>query len=189
MKETGMIMSDPMIQAYLAGRKTQTRRTKGLTKINKAPNDWALGYLSKDGAFFTFTRDESSLEVHLPYGWKGDTLYFKECWQLIDGEAGTKNVVFRSTDQHLADRWRSPLFMFRQFSRFRYIPILGVRIERLNEITEDDARAEGLSRPAGLQPDYRYRYFQLWNRLNGDKVELRSWHNPWVWVYEFPPHE
>jgi hypothetical protein len=88
-KSHGLIMSAPMILAYPAGRKTQTRRLKGLDRVNENPDEWK---------FQGFTRlVKKNLEVHAtlcnmltgeflwikpPYGWTEDTLYFKETFQV-----------------------------------------------------------------------------------------------------------
>ncbi|MDR5813368.1 hypothetical protein QCE62_07145 [Caballeronia sp. LZ033] len=87
--------------------------------------------------------------------------------------------------------WRRPsIHMPRAASRIT-LEVTGVRVERLDQITEDDARAEGAA-PAWLdvdgetvnlgQPTYRQGFARLWRDINGDE----SWDaNPWVWVVEF----
>jgi hypothetical protein len=79
-------------------------------------------------------------------------------------------------------RWhrRPALFMPRAASRI-LLDIVGVRIERLREISPDDALAEGIA-PAGTGGDPVLAYRNVWERING----AGSWDaNPWVWVVEF----
>lgn len=89
-------------------------------------------------------------------------------------------------------RWRSPLFMPKWAARI-WLEITGVKVQRLQEITEEDAKAEGIYRPALLAETARGIYKKLWDKLNGIRntnYELRTtkyaWReNPLVWVIEF----
>lgn len=108
-------------------------------------------------------------------------------------------VAFKS-DNNLLDageRWRSPIFLERRFARL-FLRITGVRVERLQDITADDAIAEGMSPEtithyrtipgeAVQEPDYditpRDEFTHLWDKINGKKAPWQS--NPWVWVLEF----
>lgn len=87
-----------------------------------------------------------------------------------------------------APKWQSSMFMKHIYSRFKDIPILNVRVERLKDITHDDALAEGF--PTGLLVYESVLpvtwYYSLWDKLNGDKMPVDR--NPWVWVYEFPKY-
>ncbi len=89
-------------------------------------------------------------------------------------------------------RWKPSIFMTRAASRIT-LEVTGVRVERLQEITEADARAEGVERNVDDGVEYfgplnhghvdpRVAYRSLWESINGDG----SWAaNPWVWVVEF----
>lgn len=81
-------------------------------------------------------------------------------------------------------KWHSSMMMPRRFGRIA-VTVTGVRVERLRDITEKDALAEGMGifaigdwmgGPIGT-------YFMLWDKLNGKKMPASQ--NPWVWVYEF----
>jgi hypothetical protein len=81
--------------------------------------------------------------------------------------------------------WRSPLFMSRWASRLT-LEIDSVRIERLQEISEEDAEAEGVTMEEALRwkvPNQRDVYHEVWECLNGKRAPWNS--NPWVWVVTF----
>lgn len=90
-----------------------------------------------------------------------------------------------------APKWCSSMFMKHEYSRFTNIPILDVKIERLKDIVGVDAMAEGFPRPFSNPDVYGFDavqwYFELWDKLNGDKLPAHV--NPWVWVYKFPKYE
>jgi hypothetical protein len=91
-------------------------------------------------------------------------------------------------------RWRPSIHMPRWASRIT-LEIAAVRVERLQDISEDDARAEGITdggclncgnpepcECASPEPSARDAFCYLWHQIHG----CNSWHtNPWVWVVEF----
>ena len=101
------------------------------------------------------------------------------------------NVQWHHVGDSQPVRWTPSIHMPRAASRIT-LDVTGVRVERLNDISEDDARAEGCA-PAWLdvngedvnaygKPTYRQGFARLWRDINGDD----SWEsNPWVWVVEF----
>jgi hypothetical protein len=170
-----------------------------------------------------FWKGSHSEIITCPYGGPGDRLWVKETWQAIhisidpetgrgddidyaskiptSNEGGWWSVVYAATDPEAQscaeDRgfpWRPPIYMPRWASRIT-LEITDVRVERLQEINQDDARAEGIvdggclncgnSEPCGCdnpQPDARDAFSWLWQSING----FESWHaNPWVWVITF----
>lgn len=147
-----------------------------------------------------------------PYGQPGDLLWVRETWQEFfadeipegrrDGPRGLMGipakperrsvVVFRADGEIPAHpeygeaNWRPAIFMPRKFSRLT-LRLTDVRVERLQEISEADAIAEGIA-PVSLYqldcesipPSHRFR--DLWNSINGPD----SWDaNPWCWVLSF----
>lgn len=147
-----------------------------------------------------------------PYGKPGDLLWVRESWRPWNHEELWYCVNYRADDACLkpkisdeneggkfefgcdqAERgektsWRPSIHMPRWASRLT-LEITGVRVEKLQDISEVDAVAEGyplefekMGRPA---PDPRYWYTSAWETINGPM----SWvENPWVWVIEFAVH-
>jgi hypothetical protein len=214
-KHTGIMFQGDMMLAYLDNRKNQTRRAKGLQKINEKPDAWELIAVTPYGATFSSLvhKKTKTLFIKTPYGGKGDQLYFKETWKMWEHDYDGKDFLhYRADDAKVDptwwteedwtrpdpvwagrfDKWQSSMFMPRICARFREIPILRVRVERLYDITESDAVNEGWS--AGNPfPHYsnfhvepaRQWYFDLFAKINGKELTNK---NPWVFVYEFPKH-
>ncbi len=141
--------------------------------------------------------------IKCPFGQPGDQLWVKETWrtdeeydqikpsELPDGVRVNCRAGFNSQENSnfnvLSRKWRSPLFMQRRFSRI-VLEITDVRVERLHDISEADAMAEGCNGGHGAMPDYMYNatpdehFMMLWESINGPG----SWNDdPWVWVIEF----
>lgn len=81
------------------------------------------------------------------------------------------------------DRWTPSIHMPRWASRID-LEIVAVRVERLQDITEQDAQAEGITAEGVMDGGYHVNAFaNLWDHINGDRATWAS--NPWVWVVEF----
>jgi len=187
MKERPILFSPPMVQAILAGRKTQTRRI-----IKPQPKGWNPSGLVTDGndtyktgmCYWCLHGDQDySEERKSPYGVSGDRLWVRETW----AEHPEGRILYRATDLYEEPlRWRPSIFMPHSASRIT-LAITGVRIERLQEISEKDARKEGVTlliSPARLQTEpYRNEFRMVWDEINGKTWPWGS--NPWVWVIEF----
>jgi hypothetical protein len=196
MKERSILFSAPMVRALLAGTKTQTRRIikrplnhpgrtvytyYGPGKNNPAHASVAIanGPDSPDGS------DE---KVRCPYGAAGDRLWVRETWAPRDQQAlkqRDRAMLYYRADgerEHETDgKWRPSIFMPRWASRIT-LEVTGVRVEQLQEITESDAKAEGVDPVVAKLPTHRDAYRSLWGEING----AGSWdENPWVWVIEF----
>lgn len=176
----------------------------------------ALEWLRPEGFTPEFT---ASPENHLcPYGYAGDRLWVREAWRRdIDKVNGARLVQYRADDAIVeaprtyfdlpSPGWVPSIHMHRWASRIT-LQITGVRVERLQEISEADALAEGITSvrcdtwdrknfpewkdlfdaacAAGekppLGPSPAAAFHALWAEINGPD----SWAaNPWVWVVEF----
>lgn len=139
MKERPILFSSPMVRALLDGTKTQTRR------VVKPPRgyrwlDMAVGTMVNSGGHKMHRSDLTA-----PYGQPGDRLWVREAWapKAIDPECTT--VAYRATDDECNGPWKPSIHMPRWASRID-IEITGVRVERLQDIGEADADAEGCER-------------------------------------------
>lgn len=193
MKERPILMSAPMVRAILAGTKTQTRRVvkwpfAGQPKADELDNLGDMETLVVRGKY-----------VRCPYGQPGDRLWVRETFAVLDEGGGTKATHYRADaggdariDRVAGERWRPSIFMPRAACRL-VLEISAVRVERLQDISEADAKAEGCrsadhatGRECILDPamgSYRLHYRDLWNSLNAKRAPWSS--NPWVWVVEF----
>jgi hypothetical protein len=199
MKERPILFSGPMVRALLAGTKTQTRRVVKTQpeSLHHGEPYWHIGGY-RAGAFRGIT-DPLRMGTHnpltCPYGQPGDRLWVREAWARTSVFPGTEMVVYREGDNRTdyGGPWKPGIHMFRRDSRIT-LEVTGVRVERLQDISEADALAEGIVQlrdggfglPAGEHyhaTDPRISYWSLWEHINGaGSVEA----NPWVWVIEWP---
>jgi hypothetical protein len=199
-KEIPILYSTAMIQAKLAGRKTQTRRTSKLDLINQNPDDWE--YVFDDGKhmFFSKTQEDLMHIVKCPYGMPGDLLWARETWNQVFVTTSNKfpegHLEFRYKADHKGmiikghDKYKPSIHMPKVAARI-WDRVVSIRVERLQDINEEDVIAEGIEvRESGYR-NYRLKedaflfmtakrsYQTLWESING----LESWEaNPWVWV-------
>jgi hypothetical protein len=118
----------------------------------------------------------------------GDILWVKETWHYCPHK---EEVLYKATDEGTGrdfrvgshGGWKSPRFMPKANSRIT-LEITDISIERLQDISEDDAREEGVRSPLRYVGALRDAYKNLWNLLNAKRGY--SWEgNPWVWVISF----
>lgn len=201
-QEKPILFNSEMVQAVLAGKKTQTRRAIKSTPVHVQLHEGEFV------EFHTSTLDPMySNPIKCPYGKAGDQLWVRETfgyvWPegrlngLIDdgtdfGRVVTSDdcdVVYRASDPdhewmgengESVTKWRPSIFMPRKLSRIQLL-VESVRVEELLSITEDDAAAEGIERHSG---PYILDFAKLWDSINAKRGF--SWNaNPWVWVVEF----
>lgn len=208
-KERPILFSAPMVRAILEGRKTVTRRAvKGFqipTEDTAIPigdrQRWsAIGQRDPRYGFCVFGSTEAECAKELeqyapcPYGKRGDRLWVRETWARVGiaQAPGQEWVVYRESDNRTdyGGPWKPGIHMFRRDSRI-LLEITDVRVERLQDITYEQAAAEGVHRgplrewcasdEGGACHKYPVPAFRdLWQSVGGD------WNsNPWVWVVEF----
>lgn len=182
-KERGMLFSMPLVWAILEGRKTQTRRP---VKKRQQPHSGILetGIDVMDGKLIG---DDGVLyEIPCPYGVPGDRLWVRETWAEMDDGA----IIYRANYVAGAGsmKWTPSIHMPRWASRIT-LEVTGVRIERVQEISEEDAMAEGVwcelyGVPEDAAPEPREIFETSWDEIYAQRGY--SWKaNPWVWVVEF----
>ncbi|MDV2874429.1 hypothetical protein [Phytobacter diazotrophicus] len=185
MKERGMIFNAEMVRAILDGRKTKTRRIMKVDCMDICEKD--------DGSLWPWREDEENHGDYwypCPFGDVGDRIWVRETFA-YGTDFGETDVgcFYRATDPGWDDndtgaRWRPSIHMPRWASRIT-LEITGVRVERLNTISTESARAEGY--PAERELDGGNIDPWLWFRDLWDGIypEQSFKHNPWVWVISF----
>jgi hypothetical protein len=198
-KERPILFSAPMVRAILEGRKTVTRRV-----VNQ---DWIqserLPIETAPGLFHFWC----SGEHQCPYGRPGERLWVRETHFINDyreakvpeAERADTEIIYRADPlpcwegEESEIRWRPSIFMPRWASRI-LLEITAVGVEPLQDITYEEAVAEGVHRDSGCRewtatdeggtchkypiPAFR----DLWAGINGS----HAWDaNPWVWVVGF----
>ncbi|HEM8551812.1 TPA: hypothetical protein U2Q38_000096 [Citrobacter koseri] len=215
-KEHGMIFNGEMVRALLDGRKTQTRRIMKNQPAGDYPDTPALVRNVGPGFQWYGGYGESSI-FNCPFGAVGDHIWVRETFQgpLVSEELfeeylthpekfempqyceysadGGAKPEYCDLDDNLRHGWRPSIHMPRWASRI-LLEITDMRVERFNDICEEDAQAEGVAQLRGgfwqhYQPSWtqhqlsaRGSFVTLWKSIYGEE----SWHsNPWVWVIEF----
>lgn len=195
-KETGLLFKAEMVIATLEDRKTKTRILRGLEKLNSGYyKDRIAKVECRDGLWCFWEIKGGSnallvLTIKCPYGGKGDRLWVKETF--YDSSRDDKHhpwtyragcPIEEDLDRDLI--WKPPISMPRRASRLT-LEITEIRVERLQEISEEDAMAEGVDWKdyAGLASKTAKKLFaQLWDSIN---LRIFPWSsNPWVWVIAF----
>lgn len=206
MKEHPIIFSDEMVNSILGVRKTQTRRVikpqpSGGEQFHLMGWDWSQGHCQ-----FGDEKGPIYPEIHCKYGKPGDRLWVKENWAIAehvslgvgisypkDPETGNA-VMFKATYKNesfpeFIPKWISSRFMPRWARRIT-LEIVNIRVERVQEISEKDAKVEGapLGRVLGWgrlgMQSHREGFIELWDSINAKRGY--GWDvSPWVWVIEF----
>lgn len=202
MKELPILFSTPMVQAIMENRKTMTRRMAGLEKVNECPDEWIYNPEIKPAVSF-FNKKNGFIATCKPRYKKGDYIWLRETY--FDAQPFKSAPLFANGNDYYyrADKdvfigehkWKSSLFMPKAAARI-WLEVTGVRCERLQDISEADAIAEGVE--SIDHPDFRkykeyvqneyllkyptHSFFSLWRKING-KNSVAA--NPWVFIYEF----
>ncbi|HEL5053060.1 TPA: hypothetical protein UOA92_000827 [Stenotrophomonas maltophilia] len=192
-RERPILFNGAMVRAILSGTKTQTRRAiKGIPwRPGCNPGFSQARAFSNAGEFRIAGSQEMTTGFRCPFGQPGDRLWVRETWcHAWDDErdqwSAPERYHYRADGievVHVDDGERSPwcpsIHMPRRACRL-LLEITDVRVERLQAISEADARAEGVDPE---MPDECVLAFErLWVSIGGPS----SWNNnPWVWVIEF----
>lgn len=189
MKEIPILFSTDMVQAILDGRKTQTRRLKGLENISENASFDRMGYI--DGLpnrYAAGFRVGAMLRlIKCPYGKPGDLLWVREKFEVeTDGTvkfyAGNIEVENNLAYRQLT-KWKPSIHMPKAAARI-WLQVESVHTERFGNITLQDIENEGLPKDF-LKYNYTSPidwFASLWESINGPG----SWQqNPWVWVIKF----
>lgn len=200
MSERGMIFNAEMVNAILSGRKTQTRR----------PIKWKQTRFTEigereDGSNWPWSEDTEKVCDYwhpCPFGAVGDRIWVRETWAEAGASAPDLKLYRANYPAHVPThyenvppaedvRWTPSIHMPRWASRIT-LEITDVRVERVQDISQIDAIAEGgppdhpsfskISREMGFSDWPRSWFAQTWWGIYGRE----AWNtNPWVWVIEF----
>jgi hypothetical protein len=215
MREIPILFSTPMVQAILAGNKSMTRRVVK----NKVFQQWIDAGMSDEA----MKNPDNNWIDACPYGQAGDILWVRETWcelweidgndQTIEGTEkyyyAADNPTFPFTgflrdDGTYKDypAWRPSIHMPRSVARI-FLEVTNVRVERVQDITEEDAITEGTSPERALEiggeqftptfydpdgqnvrPNYKDAFSELWDSIN-ERRGFSFQSNPWVFVVSF----
>lgn len=217
-----ILFNTDMVRAIMDGRKSCTRRL-----VKPQPDEkhtFPLGFVTdstekKEVGCFEFDIDEygDSIQYVKPPYQPGDILYVRETWERFEcrncegDERGNcpkepkKSVLdktcgcymYRATDEISGDaKWHPSIHMPKEAARI-WLKVTNVRVEQLQDITEDGAEAEGVIDNRGFihSPENEYdriytareHFIEIWDRtIKKSDLDSYGWDaNPWVWVIEF----
>lgn len=170
-KERPILFSSEMVRAILEGRKTQTRRIVKPQPYRSSDMPETIGwYKDRPWHIYYICNGRTTTDFTSPYGKPGDRLWVRETWADVTACFGDKdpdespwNVAFKADNSVwnvlgkavyleqleqsgiYVDKWKPSIHMHRQSSRIT-LEITNVRVERLQDISEEDAKAEGFDR-------------------------------------------
>jgi hypothetical protein len=213
-----ILFKTEMVQAILAGRKTQTRRVikhfGNLYHYDTLLCDWALsdkpkhiGGVNWEWTLQTAVDDNSTFKFKCPYGKIGEILWVRETfaktgdnfhddWPDHGDYYYKADNPFNEIELHKEypkmkgwPKWRPSIYISRKAARI-FLKIADIKVERLQDINEMDAIAEGVLNADSFKNigvdnsmTNRYAYRELWDKINSKKYPWSS--NPWVWVITF----
>ncbi len=191
-----------MVKAFLNNTRFQTRRLNGLQEINQNPDGWEYHSHYPDGAHLLRNKITNKYEtIRCPYGRIGDSILITETWKVCGYKLKTPELQIGyktgSNEPYDAEwryvtwelhekykqpnyyKWHTGRFMPSFASRIRR-PITDIRIQRIQDISEGDAIAEGVESMPGSS-DYGFLgiFAQYWDSINA--IDGMGWEfNPWV---------
>ena len=182
MKIKPILFNTEMVRAILDGRKTCTRRVlKQPFEVH--PN----GYITKPRG------NERLCQYISPYQ-SGDVLYVRETW--CKGSYGNEKekYYYKADDNNFFCTWHPSIHMPKEAARI-FLKVTDVRVERLQDITDDGAKAEGANwkngKNVGWEEKMRRtaveRFAEIWeSTIKKTDKHIHGWNaNPYVWVVEF----
>ena len=207
MRVLPILFNTDMVRAILDGRKTVTRRLPSKRIENKWDDycDYVSAVATTGCTSFT---EKQFYEQYPPYQ-PGDILYVRETWcknyyhdygkyfYRADGEEIDMPLITGGTIKYgKADglRWRPSIHMPKEAARI-WLKVTDVRVERLQDISDEQAKAEGANwkngKNVGFEEKMRRtaveRFAEIWDSaIKKSDLGLYGWDaNPWVWVIAF----
>lgn len=196
-----ILFNTEMVRANLDGRKTATRR---VVKAFSATKGVRL-YKTACGEFYAEVNgNPTDFQLHPPY-LPGDVLYVRETWAEWSGGYVFKADPLPAYPHSFVDRWRPSIYMPKEAARI-FLRVTDVRVERLQEITDEGAEHEGICGYYVGMGESAYSRYSNWNEaknhlydfprgafadlwthtLKPTDIGKYGWAaNPWVWVIEY----
>ena len=199
MRVLPILFNTEMVRANLDGRKTCTRRSVSSRQFlgmmpnkckNAAPDEFFKGKRMMFKPYCDMTDAELIMTAYkAPYE-PGDILYVRETWK----KAPNGYYYYESWKRNdIADvtKWKPSIYMPKEAARI-WLKVTDVKVERLQDITIDEIRREGLEPRFKVKDKFsgdiaRGRFLELWNStIKKSDLDRYGWDaNPWVWVVEF----
>ncbi|HSW67278.1 MAG TPA: hypothetical protein VLH16_01720 [Bacteroidales bacterium] len=219
MKERPILFSTEMVQAILEGRKTQTRRILK-PQIEKREIFWNWNGRTASNSLEHLCN--VAIPMYCPYGQPGDRLWVREkfaktmgdfepeicfsffaddfhwSWKPGKSPKGKTSCQWRDPELSEGVKWKPARYMPIEAARI-WLEVEEVRVERLESISDQDAKAEGINfvvdKITGGGYDYliggynlmitpRHSFMSLWRKVHGIE-RYKPTGNPWVWVIKF----
>lgn len=202
MQTKPILFNGEMVRAILDGRKTQTRRV--IKNRSNCPDFYAYEpsfsypycFRRADARWDSFKTIEELTAKYCPLGQIGDRLWVRETWAISPYHPATYDgpaYFYRADYQPMSDvaiKWKPSIHMPREVSRLT-LEVVDVRVERIQDISEKDAIAEGIeaighgwknykkpNSPPWCTPTYSFK--SLWDSV------YKTWEqNQWVWAIKF----
>jgi len=185
-----IIFNSEMVRAILDGRKTQTRRViknmpefvdccfvkKGILEVQY----WGKNKINYQP---DMPANDKKILIKCPYGKIGDELWVRESFAV--GKHGKTYKATWNNPERINIKWKPSIHMPKKYARI-FLEITNIRVERVQDITEYDAKAEGVKEfPKDFKEQLYYKCFRdLWNSIN-EKRGFGFNSNPYVWVLGF----
>lgn len=203
-KERPILFNTEMVRAIMEGRKTQTRRIIKPQPIDLEDVSWATS--SNEPVYIGVGKEQANIQCNIlqkviksPKGTIGDLLWVRETFARLPFINQGVNYVYKANPQDLSTKWKPSIHMPKHAARI-WLKVTGVAVERLQDISEKDAQAEGIEEihpapflirwknycdeSADLLNEPVDSFRSLWQSIN-EKRGFGWDANPWVWVYTF----
>ncbi len=190
-----MLMNTEMVKAISAGRKSVTRQLIKPQPYNVLYNGILQQGEIEDGEVLLTLNKDNITEMLIPPYQAGDVLYVRETWCKGSLNGGAEQYFYRADDNDFHCQWRPAIHMPKEAARI-FLRVIGVRVERLQDITLDDAIAEGCQGKfigcgecagAGWEILPEDEFADLWDStIKKSDFDKYGWDaNPWVFVISF----
>ncbi|HBJ2623428.1 TPA: hypothetical protein LA827_003230 [Clostridium botulinum] len=211
-----ILFNTHMVQAILEGRKTCTRRVIKRTPSNDEPCGYGLWkeFNERDNTWYIKDYTHGCVWWQLDEYVKkfskfhvGDILYVRETWKQYEKRVGSGEQChiaklygykadennFNNPSEFYEGNWKPSIYMPKAAARI-FLKVTNVRVERLQDITEDGIKAEGIICDKeyeefnnAAESNCEVKFATLWDStVNKKDIDKYSWNaNPWVWVVEF----